>query len=112
MAVRIIEAAHYESESKAQGATPENMKAARSLVQAALDGRDDIVSYELVRNTASEPEYRPWIRVRDIKSGIRVIIEIHQEDDDDIVLMHAVLPRDSHTYDEIEKLWRQYRSKL
>jgi hypothetical protein len=109
---RIIEADYFEKESEALGATNENIKSVRSLVQAALDERDDIVSYELIRNTTGESEYRPWVRIRGKKSGVRIAVELYQENNDDIVLIHVVIPRDAHTYDDIEKLWLKYRSKI
>lgn len=59
MAVKVIEAPHFVEESKAQGATRENIKAAHSLVEAALNGRLDLVEVEIIRATTKEPEYRP-----------------------------------------------------
>lgn len=111
MAVRIVDAAHLEVESKALGATKENLLAARSYVQAALNGRKDIVSYEQISVTLNESAFRPWWRVKALKPGIRVAVEMYKEGSDNVVLIHAVAPRDDHTYDEFERLWRQYRSK-
>ena len=59
MVVRIVEAPHFEAESKTLGATSENIKAARSLVQAAVDGRTDIVDFERIGNTTDDAQYRP-----------------------------------------------------
>ena len=112
MPVKVIEASHFEAESKALGATNENIKAARSLVQAALENRADVVEVDVIRNTTKDINFRPWLRVRGKLSNIRVAIERYKEGDDLIVFLHAVIPRDDHTYDEFEKLWRKYRSKV
>lgn len=111
MAVKVIEAAHFEPESRALGATKENIKAARSLVQAALENRVDIVEVEVIRNTTKDSNFRPWVRVKGKLSNIRVAIERYTDGDDLIVMLHVVIPRDDHTYEEVEKLWRKYRSK-
>jgi hypothetical protein len=112
MAVKIIEAPHFEAESKALGATKENIKAAYALVQAALESRIDLVEVEIIRNTSKDKAYRPWIRIKGKLSMIRVAIERYSEGNDFIVVLHVVLPRDDHTYDEVERLWKQYRSKV
>ena len=112
MAVNIIEAPHFDAESKALGATKENIKAAHALVQAALENRIDIVEVETIRNTSKDKAYRPWIRIKGKLSMIRVAIERYSEGSDLIIVLHAVLPRDDHTYDEVERLWKKYRSKI
>jgi len=112
VAVKIIEAPHFQEESKAQGATKENIKAAYSIVEAALDGRLDLVDVEIVRATSKEPDYRPWIRLKGKKSIVRIAAERYKDGDDLVILLHTVIPRDEHTYEIIEALWKKHRSKL
>jgi len=112
MAVHVVEAPYFEEESRNLGATNENIKAARSLVQAALDGRSDLVDVKVIENTAEDARYRPWKRIRGKKSGIRVAIEVSKDETgDDVVLLHVAAPRSSWTYEDIKKLWEKYRSK-
>ena len=106
----IIEADHYEEVSKQFGATRENMRSGRSFIELAIQERFDLVDVEVVEVTTGT-EYRPWIRIKARKSGIRVIVEQYRDGEDIVVLLHAVIPRDAHTYEAVENLWKQYRSK-
>ena len=106
----IIETEHFEEVSKQFGATKENIQAGRSFVELAIQGRFDLVDVKVIEST-TDITYRPWIRIKAKKAGLRVIVEQYQDGDEITILLHAVIPRDAHTYDEIEKLWRKYRSK-
>jgi hypothetical protein len=107
----IVEADYFEEVSKQFGATKENMRSGHSFIELAIQKRFDLVDIDVIEATTGT-EYRPWIRIKAKKAGIRVIVEQYQGADDIIILLHAVLPRDDHTYDEVEKLWRKYRSKI
>lgn len=92
MVVRIVEAPHFEAESRALGAKSENIKAGRSLVGAALESRIHLVEVEIIRATTKDKNYRSWMRIKGKKSFIRVAIERYKQEDDLIVLLHAVIP--------------------
>src|SRR5262249_34288328 len=106
----IIEAKHFEEVSRQFGATPENIRAAQSFIELPIQKRFDLVELDIIAVT-TDTEYRNWIRIKAKKAGIRVIAEQYREGDEIIILLHAVIPRDAHTYQAVEKLWRKYRSK-
>jgi hypothetical protein len=106
----IINADHFEKISRGFGATEDNMRAAASYIDLATQQRFDLVDLEVVATTTGT-EFRPWIRIKAKKSGLRVIVEQYRDGNDTVILIHAVIPRDAHTYEEVEKLWRKYRSK-
>jgi hypothetical protein len=113
MAVEVRFAPHFEEVSLSLGATPDNMKSAQSNVELALAGRSDLVNVMDIRITMTNPHFRHWQRVKVLKSGIRTIFEAWQDDNNNvIVLVHAAAPRQSDTYEDIEKLWKQYRTRI
>jgi hypothetical protein len=107
----IVEAEHFEAVSRQFGATQENIRSGRSFVELAIQGRADLVDLETVEITTGT-EYRPWIRIKAKKAGIRILVEQYKSGNEVVIVLHAVIPRDAHTYEAVEKLWKQYRSKV
>ena len=102
-------ASYCEKQSRLAGTTNNQYRAAVKLVQEALRdmGRVDAREIEVTKQTG----YRVWWRLK-LKNApsiqYRAIVEIRESD----VVLHAVLPRCSSTYDVVRQLWRQHRSRL
>jgi hypothetical protein len=86
-----------ESISSAQGITPAQFKAGLNMVKQALNG-NGACSVSRISQTEKQ-----WLRVKAQKSNIRAIVSVP---DENTVVLIAVLPRDSHTYDTVEQLHR------
>jgi hypothetical protein len=99
---------YCESESKAQGTTPEQYKAALHLVTTAMKDTTnvDIADIEVTKDGV----HYHWRRLKWLKgkSTFRAIIEIQ----DTGVILHLVIPRASDTYEEVKKLWLKHRTKM
>jgi hypothetical protein len=112
LAIIVKEAAYFEEVSKRFGATLESIKAGRRMVELVLEAREDLVRVDLVDQTITEG-YRSWQRIKGPKFSVRTITESWTDPNGDaIILIHAVIPRDSNTYNEVEELWKQHRQRI
>jgi hypothetical protein len=102
-------APYAREESRKTGSTPDQFKAGIALVKEALRSLDRI-NHSVIAVTQHD-DFAPWLRLK-WKMGraatFRVIVELRGDD----ALLHAVIPRTSSTYDEVEALWKKYRRKI
>ena len=110
--MKIVYAPHFEAESKALGATADNIRAGTRLMELVAE-KSSLISVEMIQATNTNPHFRPWQRVKAERSAIRVVFEATSDvSGDDVFLVHVVAPRFSDTYEEIKALWKQYRTRI
>jgi hypothetical protein len=100
----IQQAPYCRSESEAAGTNDEQFRAGIRLVELAIQA-DPNVEFVVIETTKHK-DFSPWVRIKGKKGQIRAIAEIISSEE---VLIHVILPRDSHTYEDVEALWKQYR---
>lgn len=62
----------------------------------------------VIKTTLIKGPFHPWYRLK-VKRGIlRIIVEFIR---DDVMLVHAIIPRWDNTYDEALDLWKHYRRR-
>ncbi|MEO1666690.1 MAG: hypothetical protein AAFU54_18780 [Chloroflexota bacterium] len=102
-------ASYAREESRKTGCTKEMFRAGVKLVEEAIQSMNRIDHAEIA--VTQHPDFAPWMRLK-WKMGksatFRVIVELQEEE----VLIHLVVPRTHRTYDEVEALWKQHRTKL
>ncbi len=104
---------HFEDESKALGASADQIRAGKRLAELYAEN-DPLVDAKEVAVTAQNPKFRPWLRLKSERMTVRTVIErvVDVSTSDETIVVHAVLPRWSETYDEIKALWKKYRSRV
>jgi hypothetical protein len=105
--MQIEYAPHFEEESRTQGCNSAIIRAGQRVAELYADD-DDRVDVREVEQTKT-PKFRSWYRLKIHGQQIRVAVELVAED---TVLVHAVLPRYTDTYDEIQALWKKHRTQL
>jgi hypothetical protein len=100
----LVVALYAEAESAKAGCTPEQFKSGLALAERAVHDLTGIDFDEI--GLTKDDYFRSWIRLKAPKSSARAIVELFP----DRVVLHLVLPRDVHTYFNVEDLWRQHRS--
>ncbi|MEL6525418.1 MAG: hypothetical protein AAFQ07_06870 [Chloroflexota bacterium] len=106
----MLKIAPYAREvSRKTGSTPDQFRAGIALVKEALRSLDRI-NHSVIAVTRHD-NYAPWLRLK-WKVGraatFRVIVELRGDD----VMLHAIMPRTSSTYDDVEALWKKYRRNI
>ena len=100
---------YAREESRKAGATRAQFKAGIALVKEALCTLDRI-DYADIEAT-KHPDFAVWLRLKwsvGQAASFRAIVELQGDN----AILHVVLPRTSSTYDEVEALWKQHRTKL
>jgi hypothetical protein len=99
---------YCETESKKLGCSEEQYKAGIQLARIAMLDRETLVDVAEIA-VKMGTNYRSWYRIKTKNAPattIRAIVEVTDTDG----LVHVVLPRTVNTYDDVERLWRKYRS--
>ena len=102
----IIEAHYAKQQSEENGTTAERYKAGLRLVELAVNGDSRATIREIEQTKGTQ--FRPWIRISMPGFSCRAVVENTGTE----ILIHVILPKDSHTYDIVEELWKTYRSPL
>jgi len=100
----IHEAPYCRSDSEAAGTSDAQYKAGLRLVELAIQG-DPNVDFNEIEVTKHDDFYS-WVRIKGKKGQIRAIVEVISASE---ILVHIILPRDSHTYEDVEALWKKHR---
>jgi hypothetical protein len=102
-------ATYCERQSRLAGTTDHQYRAAVKLVEEALGDMRRVDAREIA--VTKQDGYRVWWRLK-LKGApstqYRAIVEIRETD----VVLHAVLPRCSSTYETVRKLWWQHRRRV
>lgn len=99
---------YCEAESKKLGCSDEQYKAGIQLARIGMLDRETLVDVAEIAVTMGT-DYRSWYRIKTNNAPattIRTIVEVTDTD----ALVHVVLPRALDTYDDVERLWKKYRS--
>lgn len=102
--IDIREAPYCREESKRAGTNDAQYKAGLRLVELAVEG-DANVEFMVIEATKHDL-YFPWVRMKARKGTVRAIAEVVSSSE---IVIHLILARDTHTYDDVEALWKQYR---
>lgn len=103
-------APHFEAESKRLGASTTHLAAGRRLAELYAE-ENSLVDIRDIEVTL-HPKFYPWQRLKERRFTIRIIVEqIIDDQGNEIITVHCVLPRASDTYDEVEALWKQFRTR-
>ena len=108
--MKVVYAPHFEDESRQQGCTTANINAGKRVAELFAQNDDRIEADEV--QVTKHPKFRSWYRLKVRGQQIRVAVELYEDQGEKVILVHAVLPRYSETYDDIKTLWKQHRARV
>lgn len=107
--MEVVYAPHFVEASQSYGCRDHEIRSGRSVADVFAAGNiHGTIQPSVIVSTRDRGPFYPWHRLKVRRGTMRVIVDFL---DENTMLVHAVIPRWTETYDEALDLWKRYRRR-